>query len=209
MTSRRRRPGLAAALLAAALTGCPLDGFGPGDCTSTPAASIGFTDGPRDAATVGFTYRQGIAAAAGTMLGPSYAVVVVQAPGDADVSARGVTWVPQQGAAGSHPFHLRSDTDLCGHAADLAWTVRVWPAPEILSFTATPAEASTLGTPVTLRAEYTGGEGWLVGPFVAPFPSGTSLDAGTVTSTTTFVAQVTSPAGDSIQQALTVVALPP
>lgn len=210
MTSGARRSGLVAAALAAGLTGCPMTGFGPGDCTSTPPASIAFTDGPRDAATVGFTYRQGISAASGTMLGLSFAVEVVQAPAGASVSAHAVSWLPQQGEAGTtQPFHLRSDTDLCGKAADLAWTVRVWPAPEILSFTATPEVASTAGTPVTLRAEYSGGEGALAGPFVAPFPSGATLDAGTVSATTTFTLQVTSPAGDSIQRALTVVASPP
>jgi len=208
MTTGTGRAGLVALLLA--ITGCYMNGFGPGDCVSTPPATITFTGGQRDATTVGFTYRQGVAASAGTMLGPSYAIEAVQAPFDAQVDSHGVTWLPSAGAAGiTQPFHLRSDTDLCGKAADLAWTVHVYPAIEITSFTATPPVASTAGTPVTLQAVYTGGVGALVGPFEAPFPSGATLDAGTVSSTTTFTLQVVNPAGDQIQQALTVVAQGP
>lgn len=188
-------------------TACVMSGFGPGDCTSTPPASITADGGPRDAATAGYHYFQGVHAQAGTMLGVSAAVVVVQAPAGASVDARGVSWIPPAGAAGTtEPIRLRSDTDVCGDAAELAWTIRVHPAPEIQSFTATPPEASLAGTHVTLSAEYTGGDGLLVGPFVAPFPSGTTLDAGIVSSTTTFTLRVTSPAGDALDQALVVVA---
>ena len=62
------------------------------------------------------------------------------------------------------------------------------------------------GTRVTLTAEYTGGDGSLVGPFEAPFPSGATLDAGIVSSTTTFTLRVIGPAGDALDHGLVVVA---
>jgi hypothetical protein len=131
-----------------------MNGFGPGDCTSNPPATIAFTGGLRDAATVGFIYDQGVTAAAGTLLGMSHAVEAVQVPGGAEVTASGVSWRPSPGEAGStQPFHLRTETDVCGDAADLAWTVHVYPAIEIGSFTATPPVVSVAGTPVTLHVD--------------------------------------------------------
>lgn len=208
MAPARSLVALTAALPACAvlLAGC-FNGFGRGSCTSTPAASIRF-DGPvRSEATAGMGYFQELSATGASLLGATHGIEAVQVPPGATVSASGVAWLPAPALAGTiQRFHVRSDQDLCGNRADLAWTVLVRPPIEITRFEALPPVVSTRGTQVVLQAEYSGGVGQLMAPFTAPMESGASLDAGLVSETTQYRLAVAGPAGDVREQTVTVVA---
>jgi galactose oxidase-like protein len=211
MAPVRSSVALTAALAAcAAAAGCVPSGFDRGSCTATPPASITF-DGPvRDAATAGQTYFQPLSATGASLLGVNHWIEAVEVPDGATVTASGVAWLPPSGMAGSaQRFHVRSGSDLCGHVAELAWSVRILPPIEITRFDALPALVSTRGTAVQLLAEFSGGQGRLVAPFAAPLASGSPLDVGVVSGTTQYRLAVTSPAGHVREQATTVVAQAP
>jgi hypothetical protein len=200
--------GLAAvAVTAMALTACVPNGFGEGSCVSTPPASIAFSGPTPGGAMEGATYFQGLTAVSGTMLGVSHSIEPIALPAGASVGGNGVTWVVPPGLAGtSQQFHVRSSRDLCGQAAELAWSVTVYPPIEITSLEASPPVVSVRGTAVRILATFTGGEGLLWTPSPVSIASGAPLDVGVLTQTTTFDLQVVSPAGASLHRPLTVVA---
>lgn len=125
---RTRGAVLVVLAVAAATAGCYPGGFGPGDCTASPPTTITFNPPVTDAVVAGTFYFQGLRASAGTLLGMSHAIEPVNLPAGASVDASGVSWAVPAGLAGTtQPFRVRSDRDLCGDAAELAWTVRIDP----------------------------------------------------------------------------------
>jgi hypothetical protein len=210
--ARRTSRGVFAATAFAAvalLAGCP-PRAGRSECTSEPPASIAFVPAAREAATAGLAYFQGLTATAGTLLGPSHAIEAIDVPAGATVDARGVTWVPPPELAGTaQRFRVRSATDPCGRAAELAWSVRVLPPIAIARFEAIPPAVSTRGTTVRLEADYSGGEGRIAAPLGVAIASGVPLAAGTISATTTWRLEVTSPAGDVLARTVTVPAQAP
>jgi hypothetical protein len=195
---------------AAASAGCVANGFGDGRCTATPPASIA-SDGPlRDVATAGMTYHQSLSATGASLLGVTHGMEAVQVPDGATVNASGVTWVPPPALAGTiQRFRVRSNEDLCGNAAELSWSVRVYPPIEITRFEAVPPLVSSRGTAIQLQADYAGGVGQLAAPFAASIASGVPLEAGVVSATTEFRLAVVGPGGDVLERTLTVVAQQP
>lgn len=206
------RVALAAALVAccAALPGCYQTGFGSGSCTSSPPTTLTFDGGVNDTATAGQAYFQPLSASAGSLLGVSHWIELVQGPEGASASAAGVSWLPPEALAGTtQRFVARSDRDFCGHAATLAWSVRVYPPIVIGAFEATPAVVPTRGAAVRLLATFSGGTGQLVEPFTAAIQSGVPLDAGVVGATTFYRLAVAGPGGAAVERTLTVEAQAP
>jgi hypothetical protein len=198
------------AVTAMALAACVPNGFGVGSCVSTPPASIAFSGPTPGGAMEGATYFQGLTAVSGTMLGISHSIEPVELPAGASAGGNGVTWTVPPGMAGTtQHFHVRSDRDLCGQAAELAWSVTVYPPIEITGLEASPPVVSVRGTAVRVLATFTGGEGVLWAPSPVSITSGVPLDVGVLTQTTTFDLQVVSPAGASLHRPLTVVAQSP
>jgi hypothetical protein len=194
-------------VLGVAVAGCGGGGGGGLDCTPAPA----ITSNPPTTATVGFEYQYVINSHYNCFLGLCSSVESLTLPPGAQLH-NGLddylTWTPQPSDANTDvSFRIATDEDFCGDRATQSWSVHVYPAPVITSFTASPS-AIRAGERSSLSATFTGGTGGVDG--VGLITSGVPLDTPVLNATRTFTLRVTSPSGGALLRDVAVrVLLPP
>ncbi len=135
-------------------------------------------------------------------------IVGVQLPAGAVVDAfsDSITWTPTAGQANTDvQFVIATEPDSCGNQATQSWTVHVYPAPVIETFTAAKT-ALNPGESTSITAVFQG-SGFIEG--LGPVASGIPLATPALNTSTNFTLVVTNGYGAEARQTLTIQVLAP